>query len=159
MKELHKLLEKKKPGHMPEEYKNAKMSMLSALRDEMSNMMKDDLSPDHLKKVTVASDNDEGLSKGLDKAQELLAEHEGHNENESEDHLDQNAEHDEEEMQHPGAEHEDGESGEHEAYSGEESPEEEAAEEEQEHEHMSPEELEQEIEKLKALRMKKMMHR
>lgn len=72
MKMLEKLLEKKK-GEKPisKEYKDSKMSVLKALHDEMSRMMGDDLKG--LKKVTVASDDKEGLEEGLDKAKDLIA--------------------------------------------------------------------------------------
>lgn len=70
---LAKLM-KKKEGAEPldENYKNAKMSMLEALRDEMHGMMKGDL--DGAKKVEVLSDSAEGLKHGLDKAKDIVAE-------------------------------------------------------------------------------------
>lgn len=53
--------------------RKAKMDALSNLSDEMSKMMGDDYSKGLGKmKVTVASDSEEGLSKGLDKAQEIM---------------------------------------------------------------------------------------
>ena len=72
MKEFKKLMEKKGSGkELDPTYKKAKMSMLEALRGEMSGMMKDEMQHPSLKKVTVASDSPEGLQKGLEKAQEL----------------------------------------------------------------------------------------
>lgn len=73
MNKLEKLMEKKKKDEpMDENYKAAKMSMLKALRDEMSSMMKDDLNNPDMRKVVVSSDNDEGLKAGLDKAKDTL---------------------------------------------------------------------------------------
>lgn len=74
MDKLKKLMDKKNDGkEIDPEYKNAKMSMLKALRDEMSGMMKDDLTKPGMKKVEVASDSPEGLSHGLDKAKEMMS--------------------------------------------------------------------------------------
>lgn len=73
MKNMEKLMEKKKSdGPMDPKYKDAKMSMLKALRDEMSGMMAGDLKSDGMKKVSVASDSKEGLESGLEKAHEML---------------------------------------------------------------------------------------
>lgn len=72
MAKLDKLMEKKDGKEMSPMYKDAKMSMLKALRDEMSGMMKDDLQGHGMKKVEVASNSPEGLAHGLDKAKELL---------------------------------------------------------------------------------------
>lgn len=72
MSPLEKLIMKKKEeGRMmdPLEQK-AKMGSLEALRDEMSGMMKDDLAPKA--EVKVAADSPEGLSEGLEKAQDLV---------------------------------------------------------------------------------------
>lgn len=74
MKNLEKLMDKKKDGKpLDENYKAAKMSMLEALRDHMSDMMKGDL-VDHKNKaaVQVAADNKDDLAAGLDKAKELV---------------------------------------------------------------------------------------
>lgn len=69
---LNKLKDKKNPG-MSENYKKAKMSTLSSLRDEMSGMMKDDLTnAKGMKKVEVAGSSPEALSTGLDKAKQLV---------------------------------------------------------------------------------------
>lgn len=51
--------------------RKAKLSQLKALRDEMNGMMGDEFGKS-LKKVTVASDSEEGLEKGLSKAQEIM---------------------------------------------------------------------------------------
>lgn len=73
MAKLEKLMEKKKDGkEMDPMYKDAKMSMLKALRDEMSGMMKDDLQGHSMKKVSVAAPDKAGLEHGLDKAKEML---------------------------------------------------------------------------------------
>lgn len=71
--DLKKLMESKKGAPMDPMKKDAKMSMLQALRGEMSGMMKEDLQKPGLKKVTVASDKPEGLAKGLDTAKELIS--------------------------------------------------------------------------------------
>jgi|11BtaG_2_1085332.scaffolds.fasta_scaffold00947_10 hypothetical protein len=51
--------------------KDAKLSQLKELSKEMSKMMGDSYG-DSMKKVTVAADSEEGLEKGLTKAQELM---------------------------------------------------------------------------------------
>jgi hypothetical protein len=58
--------EKKMPGHE----KDAKMSVLSHLRDMAQESMSGKLGG--LKKVSVMSDKPEGLEQGLDKAKELV---------------------------------------------------------------------------------------
>lgn len=74
MRNMDKLMEKKKlEGPMDPSYKSAKMNMLMALRNEMSNMMKDDLKQP-MKKVEVASDSPEGLKAGLEKAESMVPE-------------------------------------------------------------------------------------
>lgn len=74
MAKLEKLMEKKKDGkELDPAYKDAKMSMLKALRDEMAGMMRDDLKGHSMKKVQVASDSAEGLEHGLDKAKDLIS--------------------------------------------------------------------------------------
>lgn len=72
MAKLDKLMEKKGSKEMSPMYKNAKMSMLKALRDEMSGMMRDDLQGQGMKKVEVQASDKAGLEQGLDKAKELL---------------------------------------------------------------------------------------
>jgi uncharacterized membrane protein len=67
------MLEKKKDGkEIDPMHKKAKMSMLKALRDEMSGMMSDDLHGHKMKKVEVASNDSKGLEEGLDKAKQLI---------------------------------------------------------------------------------------
>ncbi len=53
-------------------YKDSKMSMLKALRSNMSGMMKDDLSNPGMKKVEVEASDKSGLAEGLDTAQDLV---------------------------------------------------------------------------------------
>jgi len=53
--------------------KEAKLSALKSLRDEMSGMMKDDLGG-KMNKVTVAAPDKASLEHGLDKAKEVLHE-------------------------------------------------------------------------------------
>lgn len=74
MEQFRKLLEKKKAEgkHLDPMEKESKMSMLKALKQEMGGMMKDDISPENMKKVTVASDDSEGLKAGLDKAKSMV---------------------------------------------------------------------------------------
>lgn len=69
---INKLIQKKgKP--MDPNYKAAKMSMLNSLKDEMSGMMKDDLSnAKGMKKVEVAGSDPTALKAGLDKAKEMV---------------------------------------------------------------------------------------
>lgn len=50
--------------------KEAKMSVMKALSDDMSGELKNKLKG--LKKVTVASDSPEGLKAGLEKAEEMV---------------------------------------------------------------------------------------
>lgn len=71
--DLKKLIEMKKGGPaMDPKQKEAKMSMLQALKAEMSGMMKEDLQHPGMKKVEIAADDKEGLAHGLDKAKEMI---------------------------------------------------------------------------------------
>lgn len=54
--------------------KKAKLQVLDDLRGDMKSMMKEKLGSGALKKVTVASDSDEGLKEGLEKAEDVLGE-------------------------------------------------------------------------------------
>jgi len=63
-----KMKEQKEP--MPENRKEAKMSVLNELKKLMDDKLAGDLKG--LKKVTVASDSKEGLKEGLEKAEEVL---------------------------------------------------------------------------------------
>lgn len=75
MSMLEKLIAKKKldGGAEPMDpiYKDSKMSMLKELRNNMSGMMKDELTP--IKKVSVMADDEDGLATGLDKAKSLVS--------------------------------------------------------------------------------------
>lgn len=71
MKDLKATLGKKDKEADPME-KEAKLSALKGLRDEMTQMMGDGLK-DKLNKVTVAAPNKEDLAAGLDKAKEIVA--------------------------------------------------------------------------------------
>jgi hypothetical protein len=83
---FNKMMDKKKDGkEMDPMYKHAKMSMLKALKDEMSGMMKDDISSGPMKKVEVAADDKQGLVEGLDKAKHLLGGGEDHEDDMPED--------------------------------------------------------------------------
>lgn len=72
MDKLHKMLSKKKPlsGDME---KNAKMDVIQHLKDMASGQMKDRMGA--MKKVSVASDSDQGLKAGLDKAHDIVDQH------------------------------------------------------------------------------------
>ncbi len=70
---LNKLKDKKNSNMSPA-YKAAKMSTLGSLRDEMSGMMKDDLSnAKGMKKVEVAGSDPHALAQGLDTAKSMIA--------------------------------------------------------------------------------------
>ena len=89
MKDLEKLLMKKKEtGKMSEEEAQAKMDVLSELlemaQSAMGSKVKNGM--DSLKKVSVISDDKEGLEKGLEKAQELVEKPEMEEMLESEEH-------------------------------------------------------------------------
>lgn len=77
MGKLEQLMEKKASGakEIDPAYKDAKMNMLKALRNEMSQMISGDLKG--AKKVEVQSDSPEGLADGLDKAKDIIAGEEG----------------------------------------------------------------------------------
>ena len=59
-----------KKSKMGSNEKEAKLSALMGLKEEMQKLMGDDVKG--LKKVTVASDSPDGLEKGLEKAKEML---------------------------------------------------------------------------------------
>lgn len=73
MKELLKLMAQKGKQEMNPMHKEARMSMLNALKDAMDSDMGEHLKG--YKKVSVAAPDDSGLEHGLDKAKELLHEH------------------------------------------------------------------------------------
>ena len=56
-----------------------RMKSLQELKEEMMDEMGEDFAPhmEGMKKVTVASDDDEGLEEGLDKAKEILKKRKG----------------------------------------------------------------------------------
>lgn len=92
LKELMKLAEKKKgKGEMDPTYKSAKMGVLGDIKKLAEDSMKGDI--EGLKKVTVASSDEEGLKEGLEKAKDMvgkmpgmeeqMAEHEAEMESES----------------------------------------------------------------------------
>ncbi len=72
MSMFEKLIAKKKKDgkKMSENEKEAKGGVLSEMKDMASKMMGDKVKG--LKKVTVASDSEEGVKKGLEKAKDLL---------------------------------------------------------------------------------------
>lgn len=70
MDKLKKVLDGKKSKLSGVE-QEAKMKVMQALSEEMGGAMKDKLKG--LKKVTVASNSPEGLKKGLQKAEEMVA--------------------------------------------------------------------------------------
>jgi hypothetical protein len=71
MEMIQKLAKKKgKDDELDPMYKDAKMGVLKDIHKMASDSMADDVKG--MKKVTVASPDEEGLEKGLDKAKELL---------------------------------------------------------------------------------------
>jgi hypothetical protein len=137
MKDIKALMGKKK-SLSPIETK-AKTNVLESLKNSMQDLMGEKVSG--LKKVTVASNDKEGLKAGLDKAKNLLGNHESADVEGAEEDLGEDLDHDQEE----------GESEEHKAKvlglsDEEESPEEEASE--TPSEEMSEDELDQKIQEL-----------
>lgn len=80
----------------------AKMNVLEQLKSEMQDMMGEHMKDGMMKKVTVASPDEEGLQEGLDKAKEVLG-HEDSNDMKEESPEHEASEMPEEEM----AEHDD----------------------------------------------------
>lgn len=74
MEDMKKMLGRKKEADPMK--KDAKLSALKHLRNVASEAMKGDLG-DKMNKVTVAADNKEDLTKGLDKAKDILGGAEG----------------------------------------------------------------------------------
>lgn len=143
--------DKKKKSGMSDIEQEAKLKAARLMGDEASNAMKDGLTS--LKKVSVASDSEAGLKKGLDKAKEILSSKE-HEDlvDESEDGSDRN-------LSDPFAgdegraqDAEEEESAEHEA---DETPKEEESEHEGEDDSLSEDEIDAKIERLKALKAKR----
>lgn len=100
---LQELLKKKKPNKdMDPVHKSAKMSVLKDIRDMAANDMGGDLKD--MKKVTVASPDEEGLKMGLDKAKDLVDEHKDDAEDAADDGDDEVAEGEGSEEGKPGAE-------------------------------------------------------
>lgn len=73
---MEKLLKKKKPSEMTDEYKDAKKGALKDLIGEMSKMMAEPLKSGKMEQVTVAAKDKEGLQKGLEKAHEMMSDEE-----------------------------------------------------------------------------------
>lgn len=73
MEKLLKLMQQKGKQEMDPMHKEARMSMLQALKDAMDSDMGEHLKG--YKKVSVAAPDDSSLEHGLDKAKELLHEH------------------------------------------------------------------------------------
>ena len=71
---FEKLLDKKKKDgkELDPMYKDSKMSMLKALREEMSGLMKGDLQKGGMSKVEVSAENPEDLGEGLETAQDIV---------------------------------------------------------------------------------------
>lgn len=76
-----------KKKQMSENEKKAKLAALKGAHGMASDMIKGNLKG--LKKVTIASDSEEGLKKGLDKAEEFLGEQESEDEEMSESEQDE----------------------------------------------------------------------
>lgn len=73
---MKKLLQKKlgEGKELSDDESSAQMSVLKDLKGHMGSMMGDKMSKlkDGLKKVSVASDSEEGLKEGLEKAEDLI---------------------------------------------------------------------------------------
>lgn len=72
MKDFSELMKKAQPGAMDESETKAKMDVLAEIRKLAMEAMGHDVKG--VKKVTVASDDEEGLAEGLDKAKEMVTE-------------------------------------------------------------------------------------
>ena len=84
------IFNKDKMKKMSDSEKKAKLTALKEAHGMASDMLKGNLKG--LKKVTVASDSKEGLKKGLEKAEDMLGEHESEDEEVSEKHEDEASE-------------------------------------------------------------------
>lgn len=82
-KMMEKLMSKKDQEPLDPMRKEAKMSMLQALLQEMRGMQSGDLHG--LKKVSVAAPDKEGLAEGLDKAKTMLGDASAGDESKDED--------------------------------------------------------------------------
>ena len=86
MEEFKKLLMEKARSQEGKPKNESKLKAKASMAKELSDMLGSDLTDDikgAVKKVTVASDSEEGLKKGLEKAEDILEGEE--EENESED--------------------------------------------------------------------------
>ena len=70
---MMKMLASKKGKDMPDVEKKAKLDVLQSLRGQAEDAMKDKLGS--MKKVSVMSDSNEGMEKGLDKAKDMMHKH------------------------------------------------------------------------------------
>ena len=86
---------KKKGSPLTENEKKAKMHVVKAMRDMAEQAMGEKLNG--LKKVTVASNDKEGLKAGLEKAKELIGQHSGDSVEEAEEETCEDLDHDMEE--------------------------------------------------------------
>jgi hypothetical protein len=64
--------QKKKGDGLSDMQKEAKMSVVKSMSDMASQAMRSGLKDGVAKKVSVMSDSDEGLKKGLEKAEEII---------------------------------------------------------------------------------------
>lgn len=80
---LKMLSGKKKKRELSDEERNAKLNVMKDMRDMAAGAMGDKIKK--LKKVTVASDSEEGIKEGLDKAKEIVGNADPKGEGESED--------------------------------------------------------------------------
>jgi hypothetical protein len=88
MEEFKKLLVSKAKSQEGKPKDESKLRAKASMAKELSDMLGGDLTEDitsGLKKVTVASDSEEGLKKGLEKAEDVLEEDDSESEDESED--------------------------------------------------------------------------
>jgi hypothetical protein len=88
MEEFKKLLVSKAKSQEGKPKDESKLRAKASMAKELSDMLGSDLTDDikgGLKKVTVASDSEEGLKSGLKKAEDVLEESDSESEDESED--------------------------------------------------------------------------
>lgn len=171
---LHEKLKKLMAGKkgMSDNEKNAKMDVVSHLRDMAAGAMKDKMGSHAMHKVAVAADSAEGLKHGLDKAKQIVGQSEDSDSGDSDSPIGMSEggdvpEHDTSDKEEAQMLH-DAENPEHDALSAHEehdpeeqegSPEEEAsespAEEASEYDSMDEDELNKKLEQLMKSKKKK----
>lgn len=161
---LMKLMKGKKHG-LSDTEKRAKMDVVKDLRSTAAEAMKDRIGG--LKKVSVASDSEEGLKHGLDKAKEILGNPDqalADAESPAHDHETEMAEHSTDEQ--PGMMYDGGEvAGDDDSAPGDEQEHQNEDDEDvdgddhAEEDEMSPEEIDEQIKRLMLVKQKKLAHK